>query len=227
MSNSASRFPDCVPVLSDGVVTLRAHRADDIDRVYRQATDPEMARWTTVPVPYECADAEEFVLQHIPAKWNSGTAMCWVIDVDGLFAGGVDIRGDGPEPEIGYGLHPDQRGRRIMSRAVRLAVAHAFAVGKTRIGWVALDGNLASLRVAHQCGFVLDAWVPGGAIARGEPVDAYRASLRAGDPLHPRTSWESTLADAARMREAHPGPGERTLETQSEYLASRAREHKP
>ena len=33
-----------VPVLSDGVVTLRAHRADDIDRVYRQATDPEMAR---------------------------------------------------------------------------------------------------------------------------------------------------------------------------------------
>ena len=105
-----------------------------------------------------------------------------------------------------------------MSRAVRLAVAHAFRGRQDTHRMVALDGNLASLRVAHQCGFVLDAWVPGGAIARGEPVDAYRASLRAGDPLHPRTSWESTLADAARMREAHPGPGERTLETQSEYL---------
>ena len=131
-----------------------------------------------------------------------------------------------PRTEIGYGLHPDQRGPanhetgRCGWRRARFAVArHASD------GW--LDGNLASLRVAHQCGFVLDAWVPGGAIARGEPVDAYRASLRAGDPLHPRTSWESTLADAARMREAHPGPGERTLETQSEYLASRAREHKP
>ena len=99
MSNSASRFPDCVPVLSDGVVTLRAHRADDIDRV--TTGRPPIPRWPggpRFPVPYECADAEEFVLQHIPAKWNSGTAMCWVIDVDGLFAGGVDIRGDGPEP---------------------------------------------------------------------------------------------------------------------------------
>ena len=227
MSSAASRFPECVPVLSDGPVTLRAHRVDDIDRIVEQATDPEMSRWTTVPVPYTRADAEGFVLRQIPDLWNPAGAMCRAVEVDGRFAGGVDIRGAGAEVEIGYGLHPDMRGRRIMSRAVRLAVAHAFAAGRTGIRWIGGDGNEASLRVAHQCGFWLDAWVPGGAVVRGEPVDVFRAWLRAGDRPYPRTSWESTVADAARMRDAHPGPGERNLDTQATYLASRMRERRP
>ena len=205
MAASDPVFPDCVPVLTDGPVTLRAHRGSDIDRMVELCTDPEMIRWTTIPVPYRRTHAEDFALRQIPERWTGGSAMYWAIEAGGLFAGTVDIRGSGPEVEIGYGLHPDLRGRQIMTRAVRLAVTHAFAVGKTRIGWVAFDGNLPSMRVAHQCGFRLDAWVPGGAEVRGEKVDAYRAWLRSGDPLHPRTSWESTLADAAVMRR-RPNP---------------------
>ena len=47
-----SLVPDDVPVLTDGVVTLRAHRPDDVDAVLEQCADPVSQRWTTVPVPY-------------------------------------------------------------------------------------------------------------------------------------------------------------------------------
>ena len=45
------------------------------------------------------------------------------------YAGTIDLRpGAAPSAgELGFGLHPDARGRGLMSRAVRLVVAHAFA----------------------------------------------------------------------------------------------------
>src|SRR4051794_14334692 len=40
------------PTLTDGTVTLRAHRADDVQGSFEQCQDPVSQRWTTVPVPY-------------------------------------------------------------------------------------------------------------------------------------------------------------------------------
>ena len=40
-----------IPTLTDGVVTLRAHRPDDVEGSMEQSRDPESQRWTTVPVP--------------------------------------------------------------------------------------------------------------------------------------------------------------------------------
>ena len=39
------------PTLTDGVVTLRAHRPEDVDEIFVQGSDPVMQQWTTVPVP--------------------------------------------------------------------------------------------------------------------------------------------------------------------------------
>ncbi|MDX6259982.1 MAG: hypothetical protein QOH84_1670, partial [Kribbellaceae bacterium] len=45
------RFPEDVPTLTDEVVTLRAHTTADIQPAYEVCQDPEMQRWTTIPVP--------------------------------------------------------------------------------------------------------------------------------------------------------------------------------
>lgn len=55
------RFPDDVPVLTDGRVTLRAHRFADVDAVVEQCRDEEMQRYTLVPLRYAREDAVAFV----------------------------------------------------------------------------------------------------------------------------------------------------------------------
>ena len=57
------RFPDDVPVLTDGPVTLRAHTRADIGPAYETCQDPEMQRWTTIPVPYLQEHAVAFLTE--------------------------------------------------------------------------------------------------------------------------------------------------------------------
>src|SRR3954468_22787279 len=45
------------PTLTDGSVTLRAHRPEDARGAFEQSRDPSSQRWTTVPVPYSMDDA--------------------------------------------------------------------------------------------------------------------------------------------------------------------------
>src|SRR3954452_16432166 len=49
------------PTLTDGTVTLRAHRPEDAQGSFEQSRDPLSQRWTTVPVPYTMDDARAFV----------------------------------------------------------------------------------------------------------------------------------------------------------------------
>ncbi|MCW2814896.1 MAG: N-acetyltransferase [Nocardioides sp.] len=101
------RCPPPVPTLSDGVVTLRAHRPDDAARVVEQCTDPDTVRWTTVPAPYGPAEAAQFLDEVVPGAWASGAAAYFAIEHAGRFAGTVDLRFRGrDEAEVGFGLHP-------------------------------------------------------------------------------------------------------------------------
>ena len=84
-------FPGCVPELTDGHVTLRAHRADDAERIVEQSTDPETLRWTTVPRPYALKDAREF-LALIEREWTAPDGVrFWAItdagDPEGRYRG--------------------------------------------------------------------------------------------------------------------------------------------
>ena len=40
------------PTLTDGVVTLRPWRVEDVDAVVGICQDPEIVRFTRIPVPY-------------------------------------------------------------------------------------------------------------------------------------------------------------------------------
>src|SRR5919112_2237491 len=81
-----------VPTLTDGVVTLRAHRADDAPGAYEQSQDPASQRWTTVPVPYTRADARTFVGEIMPGGWADDSEWGFAIEADGRYAGTVSLR---------------------------------------------------------------------------------------------------------------------------------------
>ncbi|WP_244970740.1 GNAT family N-acetyltransferase [Gordonia jinghuaiqii] len=190
-----------VPVLSDGGVTLRPHEPRDLDRMVELAADSAMMRWTPIPAPYSRAAAERFALDYAPRSWREGTRMLWAVEFDDRFVGTVDIEGEGPLTRLSYDLHPDARGWGVMKRAVLLAVNYAFAqAGKEVVRWTTVAGNIDALRVAHSCGFRLDAAVPDGIEVRGHIRDAWVGSLRAGDPQEPRTDWRTDVFETERFR---------------------------
>ncbi len=178
-----------VPELTDGAVLLRALRDDDLDAVVEQSRDEVVQRWSlTVPSSYARADAEEFlVLAH--QGWASGERWQWAVEVDGRFAGLVDLRhcGEGVR-EIGFAAHPATRGRGHLTRASRLVVAYAFSAGCPLVLWHAAAGNVASRRVAWHAGFSI---APGETriVRDGVRRASWSGTLAAGDPLTPTTPW--------------------------------------
>ncbi len=189
-------LPTKAPTLTDGVVTLRAHRPSDVDAVFVQCQDPAMQEWTTIPVPYERSHAEYFVTEAMPLGWQNpmgtkGFAIEALDDGRPRFAGTVDLRPDGQTGvEIGFGLAPWARGRGVMSRAVRLALGWAFVTLHVDVAhWRAAVGNWGSRRVAWACGFRVEGTVRGLLEARGRRQDGWVGSLLAGEPMAPARPW--------------------------------------
>jgi RimJ/RimL family protein N-acetyltransferase len=208
--------PARVTRLTDGAVTLRAHHAEDADAIVEQSLDPQSRRWTTVPRRYTRDDAVSFIAQNLEA-WSSPAAKrSWAIewtDDEGRarYGGTIDLRPTGAPSagELGFGLHPDARGRGVMSRAVRLVVAHAFATPVwgapvTRVHWRAIAGNWGSRRAAWAAGFTFHGTIPGshphpdGGV---EALDTWTGSITPADPLSAQTPWlTATPAEGERIR---------------------------
>ena len=139
------RFPEDVPVLTDGTVTLRAHTTADIKPAFDVCQDPVMQQWTTIPVPYEWQHAEQYLTEFIPSGWQDGSSWGWAIEYDGRYAGTIDLRpGAGGVGEIGFGLAPWARSNGVMTRAVKLTLGYAFDQGWERVIWRAYVGNWGS-----------------------------------------------------------------------------------
>jgi RimJ/RimL family protein N-acetyltransferase len=209
MSVDLSKWPMSVPVLSDGVVTLRAHTPADLDAMLEMAQDPTMVRWTAVPTPHTREMSEQFALHHVPRGWDDGTARGWAIEVDGRYAGNLDVRAQ-PIADIGFALHPAARGRGVVTRAVRLAVDWCLNHTPVEVvHWRAHVGNEASLRVAHATGFTLHGTTRGILHERGRVLDAWTGSIRFGDAPLPRTPWVgSEVIESGRLRLRPFGPGD-------------------
>jgi RimJ/RimL family protein N-acetyltransferase len=172
------------PELTDGPdLLLRLPLPSDVDDMVAQCRDPEFQRWTTVPVPYNEADAHEF-LQRVAEGWRAYVA-AFAIAHERRFAGSVDLRFDGlGGAEVGFGLAPWARGKGVMTRALRLVLAWGFErAGLQVVYWRAQVGNWPSRRVATRCGFRMEGTVRGLLEQRGERRDAWIGSLRRGEPM--------------------------------------------
>ena len=164
-------FPDDVPTLTDGIVTLRAHHEGDLDALLEQAADPLMVEWTTVPVPSTPQTSRHFATEIVPAGWREDQAWAFAVealDYDGVarFCGTVELRSEGERrAEIAYGAHPWARGRGVIVRALDLLLDWGFEQKDLRtVIWRANRGNWASRKVAWRLGFSFDGtirqWLP-------------------------------------------------------------------
>jgi RimJ/RimL family protein N-acetyltransferase len=224
-------FPDDVPVLASGDVTLRAHRLDDVPAIVEQCTDPLSVRWTTVPLDYTAELATDWVTVRVPATWQGESERLFAIECthpDGTrrFAGSLSLRDEGDQrAEIAFGAHPAVRGRGVMTTAVGLLLDYGFnECGIETVVWYAEVGNLASRRVAWKAGFTfagtLRRWLP----HRGAYVDGWAATLHKDDPRVPTSRWLAVpvisgptiglrpMADADALRVVEACSDPRTLE---------------
>jgi ribosomal-protein-alanine N-acetyltransferase len=217
-------LPATAPILTDGVVTLRAHTPADVDGLVLLADDLETRRWTAIPEPYGPADARRWVEQTVPAGWRDGTAARWVVEEAGRFAGQVDVHLDRP-PFVGFGLVPAARGRGLMSRALRLASRWAFGQAELPVlHWWAEVGNLASWRVAHACGFTFEGTRRLALRRRDRLVDGWFGSLTADGEMTPRTTWwpvPELVGERVRLRPHTEADVPRIVEACSDPRARR------
>ena len=200
-------WPDSVPTLIDpgrGVV-LRPHTAGDLPRIVEQCSDPEFVRWTTVPDPYTAVHARQFLTEHVPTEVDAGRTMIWAIEAPvrnvRRFCGSMEIRlHDRGRGEIAYGLHPDARGRGLISAAGRLAVDWAFdVVGLAVLDWFAVVGNWPSRHVAEALGFRFEGVRRRWLLQRHQLRDCWAASLLPGEP-------RVSVARPRQPELAGPGP---------------------
>ena len=141
------------PTLSDGVITLRAPRATDLDRITTSAQDPETQRWAlALPRPYQREHAVQF-LALTEAEARAGTGHSFVAaDGEDRVIAALRVGADG---EIGYWVVPDARGRGVATRAVTLL--RDWAHDELRLDRMAMQihpDNVVSCRVAEKAGFV-------------------------------------------------------------------------
>jgi RimJ/RimL family protein N-acetyltransferase len=165
------RFPD--PPLSDGVITLRAKTTADADALVAACADPEIPRWTRVPVPYLHEHALEWIAGS-EEELDAGSSIDWLaVDAeDAVLAtvGLVDVNLQQGYGEIGYWVAREARGRGVAKRAVALVREWAQDdLGLTTLEIVVHEDNLASRAVARAVGF--------------EETTARRASPRGGLPV--------------------------------------------
>ena len=220
------------PTLTDGVVTLRAHRPDDVPRMVEQARDPVTIAWSTVPVPYAEADAEDNGLRALPAAWADGSEWAFAVELEGRYAGTVSLLDEGPgRAELAYGSHPDVRGTGAVLRALRLLVDWGFEeLDLETLVWRAFTGNWASRKVAWRLGFRIEGTLRHYLLQGGVRRDAWIGTLLRDDPRSPATTWlEVPVLDGAgyRLRPVRDDDAERIQEGSADPESQRWLGHLP
>ena len=179
----------------DGVL-LATPTFADVDAITELCQDEDIQRWTTIPVPYERSHAEQFLRRIVDPGWETGTNLTWALRdpedrvVLGMIA--LNLRDEVGSGEIAFWLGAAGRGRGLITTAARLVTEYAFApegLGLERVLWRARVGNWPSRRVAWRLGFTIEGTVRKELLRRGERVDAWIATLVAGDPIEPKTRW--------------------------------------
>lgn len=138
------------------MITLRAYRPDDIDRLVLLADNARVSRYLTdrFPHPYTRADARWWIEQGA-REIHTGA---WAIEHNGVLVGGIGItaqdRWRQHLAEIGYWLGEPYWGSGLAAEAVRRVTAATFDDPAIRkIYAPVLAPNHASMRVLEKNGY--------------------------------------------------------------------------
>ena len=175
-----------VPVLDDGVVHLRPPAPGDVDAVFAYCNDPDAARFTTIPWPYERRHAIEWI-EESTRCWADGARASFVI-VDsstGALVGSIGLvrlDHDAAVAEVGYLVEREARGQGIATRAVRLVGDWVLReLDFARLELQTDVRNHASQRVADKAGFTREGEVDPPERCRERSERMVMFSLAPGD----------------------------------------------
>jgi ribosomal-protein-alanine N-acetyltransferase len=126
------------------------------------------------PHPYTGKDARDFLRHAVRTEDPTNLA----IEVDGAAAGAIGyVPGRDVErysAEIGYWLGEAHWGKGIVTEAVRLVTAHAFAqMGFLRLFALPFADNAGSIRVLEKAGYAREGLLRASSVKFGEPRDQY------------------------------------------------------
>lgn len=189
-------IPAETPVLTDGVVTLRAPRPEDLPAALkRYADDPASS--------YGEDDIRRWMTYGIAEAWATAKRLVFVIEHQGQYAGSVGLQ---PDPDgnasVHYGLSRWARGSGVAARAVRLVLEFGFAgCGFSVIHWRAAVGNWASRRVAWATGFRFGPTIPDLIEFDGRRHESWTAWIGPEDERKPRQPWfDNPVLETPRIR---------------------------
>jgi ribosomal-protein-alanine N-acetyltransferase len=192
---TAKSNPSELPVLREGAVSLRAPRLEDAEAFAELMNDPITAEATEMTHPCSPQLARGMIEAGL-AGWGSTHPYRFTVEAaDGVgpsrYAGTVTLSPNGAAAaEIGFSIHPVCRGRRIASSATRMLVDWGFAtLDIPAITWRCHVGNYASWRIAWRNGFSFDATIAAAIDHRGQPRDAWVATLKRDDKREPHSQW--------------------------------------
>jgi RimJ/RimL family protein N-acetyltransferase len=174
--------------LSDGFVTLRLPRPDDVAALIDYVRTPGGLDGGWLPVDSGASPArlgslvEDWLAGWAGAKSHNGRALLLEIDVDPVspFVGQVGFGSRAPNVvELVYGIAPARRGQGLATRAARLA-AHWLLRGRGAqvVELRIAPGHAASRRVAEKAGFRIAGTVHQHVAATGVTHDDVRYVLR-------------------------------------------------
>ena len=148
------RHPE--PPLTDGVVTLRAWRPEDIAAVAAFGCDADNVRFGDVPPGRREEEAAAYLAAtERMRREGRGLAFAVADAAHDTVLGTCDLRLASPDVgELGYLLDAGARGRGTMTRAVRLMVGWAFAeLALVRVQAFVSPDNARSMRLLERLGF--------------------------------------------------------------------------
>lgn len=152
-------------VLTDGSVRVRPLRLRDGPAwtESRQANVEWLREWEASPpdgAPNVATSMATFIVMNrrLRSAARSGHAMPFVVEVDGAFAGQLNVsgitRGSLHSASLGYWIDRRFAGRGVMPTAVALVTDHCFeAAGLHRVEVNIRPENAASRRVVEKLGF--------------------------------------------------------------------------
>ena len=167
-------------------VALRPLATEHLDDVTALFDDPDVLRFTRLPVPPPPGYARQWLDRYKAGRLDGTREAFAAIDDDGRFVGlalAVDIDREGREVELGYITAPSARGRGVGAGMLDELTRWAFdELGALRITLIIDVENVASSRVAERCGYVLEGVMRSSYLKDDVRVDAGLWSRLPTDP---------------------------------------------
>ena len=153
-------WPNDVPTLTRGLITLRKPHLDDTQAVFDGCQDPIIPRFTAISSDYSMAHALDYV-QRTDASVRTQRELPFVIEYgngdDRVFAGTISFHSlnvKNSVGELGYWMTKSMRGKGIATTAARMLTDYGFAtIGFKRVEALVDKENAASEKLLEKAGY--------------------------------------------------------------------------